>query len=60
VQTVRERLPELVARLRVNDEEITAASIADAALGSGTESEVRARWRRLFAEALANANERQG
>jgi CHASE2 domain-containing sensor protein len=60
MQAVRERLPELVARLRVNDEEVAAASVAHAALGGGTEAEVRARWRHLFAEALANANERQG
>jgi len=60
VQAVRKRLPELVARLRVNDEEVSAVSVADAALVAGTESEVRARWRRLFAEALANVNERQG
>lgn len=60
VQVVRERLPELVARLRVNDETVAAVSVAHGALGSPTESEVRARWRRLFAEALANANETQG
>ena len=60
VQVLRERLPELVARLRRNDEEVTAVSVADADLGSGTESEIRARWRRLFAEALAKTNERQG
>ncbi len=59
VRAIRERLPELVARLRVNDEEVAAVSVADAALGGGTESEVRARWRRLFAAALANANDRR-
>lgn len=59
VHAVRERLPELVARLRVNGEEVAAVSVADAALGGGTESEVRARWRRLFAEALTNAHERR-
>ena len=56
VQAVRQRLPELVARLRVNDEQVAAVAVAEAALGGGTDSEVRACWRRLFAEALANAD----
>jgi CHASE2 domain-containing sensor protein len=56
VVLVRQRLPELVARLRVNDEEIGALSERTAALGSGDREQVQARWRLLLAEALAEIN----
>ena len=53
---VKQRLPELVARLRVNDEEIGALSEKTAALGSGDRDLLQARWRLLLAETLAEAN----
>ncbi len=56
VAQVRDKLPELVARLRVNDEEIAALSERTAALGSGDREQVEARWRLLLSEVLAETN----
>jgi CHASE2 domain-containing sensor protein len=56
VGLVRQRLPELVARLRVNDEEVAALSEKTTALGGDDREQVQARWRLLLAEALAEIN----
>jgi adenylate cyclase len=56
IELIRQRLPELVARLSVNDEEIAALSEKAMALGTGQPEELRARWRILFAAALAASN----
>jgi hypothetical protein len=53
VEQIRQRLPELVTRLSVDDEEIAALSEKAMALGTGQPEELRARWRILFAAALA-------
>ncbi len=56
VALVRERLPELVARLRVNDEELGALCEKAIVLGTAEREALEARWRTLFAEALAEIN----
>jgi adenylate cyclase len=59
VALVKARLPELVARYRVNDEELAALSEKAVVLDDTGREALEARWRSLFAEALAEVNNTQ-
>lgn len=52
VAELKKRMPELVARFRVNDEELAALCEKAVALGVSEREALEAQWRMLFAEAL--------
>ncbi|HWQ39205.1 MAG TPA: CHASE2 domain-containing protein [Burkholderiales bacterium] len=55
VAALRERLPELVQRLAVNDEAIAAVVVRNGTLGTGDRETMRTRWRALLGDALRDA-----
>ena len=56
VAELKAQLPELVARFRVNDEELGALSEKAIVLGTSEREALEAQWRLLFADALAEMN----
>jgi hypothetical protein len=55
VQAMQARLPDLVQRLAVDDEQIASITVRSSALGTGDREQMRARWRALLGQALLDA-----